>query len=69
MMAINGQISPYPRFGEVSISAWKEAGLLKGSTIKPILATIEKAIVIRTLGRLNPADIIALKDALPVILG
>jgi hypothetical protein len=39
------------------------------ATIKPILATIEKAIVIRTLGRLNPADIIALKDALPVILG
>ena len=69
MMAITGHISPYPRIGEVGISEWKEAGLLKTSTIKPILATIEKALVIRTLGQLHPPDVIALKDALRVILG
>jgi hypothetical protein len=41
-MAITGHMSDYPRIGEVIVSGWKEAGLLKASTIKPILATIEK---------------------------
>jgi hypothetical protein len=41
-MAITSQVSAYPRIGEVVISGWKEAGLLKPSTIKSILATIER---------------------------
>jgi len=62
-------MSAYDRIGEVVVSGWKEAGLLKASTIKPILATIEKALVIRTLGKLHSPDVIALKDALRVMLG
>jgi mRNA interferase MazF len=42
LMAITSQVSAYPRIGEVVISGWKEAGLLKPSTIKSILATIER---------------------------
>jgi len=48
---------------------WKEAGLLKTSTIKPILTTIEKSLIIRTLGELSHQDHIALRDALKIILG
>ena len=55
-MAITGQMSTYPRIGEVIVSEWKEAGLLKTSTIKPILATIEKTLIIRTLGQLKQRD-------------
>ena len=49
-MAITSQVSAYLRLGEVIVDNWKDAGLLKASTIKPILTTIEKSLVIRTLG-------------------
>src|SRR5712691_2850932 len=42
LMAVTGHLSTHPRIGEVVVTEWKEAGLLKASTIKPILATIEK---------------------------
>ena len=61
-MAITGHLFPYSRIGEVVIVDWKEAGLIKASTIKPILTTIEKTLIIRTLGRLRQDDILALKD-------
>lgn len=69
LMAITGHMSPYPRIGEVVISGWKEAGLLKASTIKPILATIEKTLIIRTLGQLKQRDPIVLRDSLKTIVG
>lgn len=68
-MAITGHLSGYPRIGEVVVSEWKEAGLLKASTIKPILTTVEKTLIIRTLGQLKQPDLVALKDALRKILG
>lgn len=69
LMAITGHLSGYPRIGEVIVSNWKEAGLLKISTIKPILATVEKTLIIRSLGQLTQRDLIALRDAVKVILG
>ena len=69
LMAVTGHLSDYPRIGEVVVSDWKEAGLLKTSTIKPILTTIEKSLIIRTLGKLSQQDRIALRDALKIILG
>src|SRR5713101_1434479 len=69
LMAVTGHLSDYPRIGEVVVSDWKGAGLLKTSTIKPILTTIEKSLIIRTLGELSHQDHIALRDALRVILG
>ncbi|HXL80493.1 MAG TPA: type II toxin-antitoxin system PemK/MazF family toxin [Pyrinomonadaceae bacterium] len=69
LMAITGHLSDYPRIGEVGISDWKEAGLLKTSTIKPILTTVEKTLIIRTLGQLRRRDLSALKDGLSMILG
>jgi mRNA interferase MazF len=54
---------------EVSISAWKSAGLLMPSVIKPVFATIERSMILRRLGGLDPADLDALADALPKMLG
>lgn len=68
LMAITGHLSDYPRIGEVIVSGWKEAGLLKASTVKPILATIEKGQIIRTFGKLNQSDSLLLKDKLKAIL-
>ncbi len=68
-MAITGHLSAYPRIGEVVITEWKEAGLVKSSTIKPILTTIEKRLIIRTLGQLKQPDSLLLRDALKAILG
>jgi hypothetical protein len=67
-MAITGHMSDYPRIGEVILSGWKEAGLLKASTVKPILATIEEGQIIRTFGKLTRPDSPLLKDALKAIL-
>jgi mRNA interferase MazF len=69
VMAVTGQVSANPRIGEVVVRYWKEASLLKPSTIKPILATTEKSLINRKLGRLEGIDTSALKDALAVILG
>ena len=69
VMAITGHLSVSPRIGEVVVTEWKHAGLLKASTIKPILATIEKTLIIHGLGQLGERDIQALKNALSKILG
>ena len=45
------------------------AGLLKPSAIKPVITTIEKSLIIQTLGRLNDYDRNALQENLKVILG
>lgn len=69
LMAITGRLSGSSRIGEVIVSDWKAAGLLKASTIKPILTTIEKPLIIRTLGQLGQPDLLRLKEALALILG
>lgn len=69
LMAITGHLSSLPRIGEVAITDWKKAGLLKSSTIKPIVTTMEKGLVIRTLGRLESRETLALKNSLFRILG
>ncbi len=69
LMAVTGHLSTHTRIGEVVVTAWKEAGLLKASTIKPILATIEKRLIIRTLGQLKQPDSLSLRNSLKTILG
>jgi len=51
------------------VQDWQAAGLLKPSAIKPVITTIEKPLVIRTMGRLQDRDQQALQDALKIILG
>jgi len=58
-----------PAVGEAAIEKWKEAGLLKPSVLKPLIATVEKQLVLRKLGRLEEGDRRALRGVLNEILG
>jgi len=69
IMAITSQVRHPASLGEVVIADWKEAGLLKPSVIKPVLTTIERGLLLRTLGRLRESDQQALVEALRVIIG
>ena len=69
LMAVTSQMRPSTLFGEVIITRWKEAGLLKPSVIKPIFNTIEQWIVLRKLGRLEREDRKALQEMLENLVG
>lgn len=69
MMAITSQFRPLPQIGEVWISQWQAAGLLKPSTIKPVFATLEQAVIIRRLGVLGSGDQADLRSAISQVLG
>src|SRR5262245_52143093 len=56
LMAITSQVRGSGAFGEVFVQDWQAARLLKPSAIKPVIATFEQALIIRTLGRLSPRD-------------
>ena len=69
LMAVTSQAKPAGLFGEVPVADWEKAGLLKPSVIKPVVASIEKSLVIRKLGRLEDLDQKKLRGALESILG
>jgi mRNA interferase MazF len=69
IMAISSQIRPRTGFGEAETRDWKEAGLLKPSVIKQAIATVERGLIRRTLGRLRRDDLNALRAVLDSITG
>jgi mRNA interferase MazF len=69
LMAVTSQMRSADYFGDVPVSGWKQAGLLKPSVIKPVFTTVEKSLVLKKLGRLHEHDRAALKKALQTILG
>jgi len=69
LMAITSQFRPASTVGEVVVQHWQSAGLIKPSVLKPLLATIEKGLVIRTIGKLHADDRGALRKAIDDILG
>jgi len=69
LMAITSQIRGMATVGEVIIHSWQEAGLIKPSIIKPVLATIERGLVIEKRGELSEDDQRDLKKALTAIMG
>ncbi|WP_017294251.1 type II toxin-antitoxin system PemK/MazF family toxin [Geminocystis herdmanii] len=54
---------------ELSIIKFSEAGLLKPSIIKPVIATIDKNLVIKKLGQLQKEDAHNLHHLMARILG
>ena len=42
LMGITSQVSSSPKVGDIVITDWDSAGLLKASMIKPVITTIEK---------------------------
>jgi mRNA interferase MazF len=46
LMAVTSQLRPMS-LGEVEVTAWEAAGLLKPSVIKPVFTTVERHLVVR----------------------
>jgi mRNA interferase MazF len=67
-MAITSQPSRTHGIGECLIEDWQEAGLLKPSSIKPAISTIEKSLVLKRLGKLSTKDFISMENALLQLL-
>ena len=67
VMAVTSQVRPENNF-DVSVTDWQAAGLLKPSVIKPVIATIEKSLVIRRLGQLGETNRKTLAESLKAIL-
>ncbi|HEU4618326.1 MAG TPA: type II toxin-antitoxin system PemK/MazF family toxin [Gammaproteobacteria bacterium] len=53
LMAVTSQLRGISAFGELIVEDWQAAKLLKPSAIKPVLATLEQSLVLKTLGRLS----------------
>lgn len=69
LLAVTSQPLRSANIGEFEIRDWNEAGLLKPSVVKPLLATLDATIVIRSLGHLSPNDRVGVRGALEEILG
>ena len=68
IMAITSQLHASDGELEMRVTGWRAASLLKPSVVKPVLATIEQQLVVRTLGRLNAFDQSSLRRTIRAIL-
>ena len=69
IMAITSKVRAPLDFGEAPVTDWQSAGLIKLSVFKPVFATIEQGLVVRTLGALSIADVGALREAVARSIG
>jgi mRNA interferase MazF len=69
VMAVTSQLRLDPRSGDIWISHWRSAGLLKPSVVKPVFATLEQRLVLRRLGTLGEEDQAVLRKAISEIIG
>lgn len=53
---VTSQINSPPRFGDYKLQNWSGENLPKPSLVRMKFATLDKAIIIRTLGELAAAD-------------
>ena len=66
-MAVTSQVRAANNF-DILVTDWRQAGLLKPSVVKPVIATIEKTLIIKRLGRLGERDQKTLAESLKTIL-
>jgi mRNA interferase MazF len=69
LLAITSQQRLTSNSFDVGVQDWQGAGLLKPSVFKPLVATIERTLVLRRLGKLDPGDQRGLSDLLGKMLG
>ena len=69
LLAITSQIRMSLAFGEALVTDWQTAGLIKPSVFKPLITTIEQALVIKRLGNLSTNDETALSTVIEKIVG
>lgn len=51
------------------VTDWQAAGLIKPSVLKPVLATIEQGLVLRSMGTLSEADSRSLREVVSLVFG
>ncbi|BAZ09322.1 hypothetical protein NIES4071_11300 [Calothrix sp. NIES-4071] len=69
LIGVTSQANPASSFGEMTITNWKNSGLIKPSIIKSVLTTLDVKLVIKKLGRIEEPDYQALQNLLKTILG
>jgi len=69
ILAVTSHVRPQNTVGEVQVKGWKQAGLLKASVMKPVIATIERRLVQKRLGKLSTEDQRSLRAAIAQIIG
>jgi mRNA interferase MazF len=69
IMVVTSQRPTSGSFGEVEVQNWQGAGLLKPSVLKPVLTTIDPALILKKLGQLTPPDQALLRQVLAQIFG
>ena len=69
ILPITSQIGSGSGMGEMTISEWQRANLLKPSAIQPVFATLEQRLILRRLGILDAQDQSALRTVITVVLG
>jgi mRNA interferase MazF len=66
--AITGNVSPPFRPGDTLLNNWSAAGLLKPSAVRGVLATVDKADVVRKIGTLSGKDLAQVERSIADIL-
>jgi len=69
IMAITSQLHSLSSLGDVLVTDWQAANLLKPSAIKPVFATLEQTLLLKQLGSLQLSDQAILRRAILSILG
>ena len=69
VMPITSQLRSTSSFGEVWIGEWEAAHLLKPSAVKPVFATMEQTLILKSLGLLQSQDQELLRDTVRAMLG
>jgi mRNA interferase MazF len=69
IMAVTSQQPQTFSVGEVQVQDWRGAGLLKPSVLKPVVTTIDPALIQKKLGQLTLVDQALLRQALTQIIG
>ena len=64
LLSVTSQGKTSPFYGDLVITEWEKAGLIKPSVIKPVIATIHKKLILRRRGKLEDIDLKALKAVL-----
>jgi PemK-like, MazF-like toxin of type II toxin-antitoxin system len=68
IMAVTSQTERSFNVGECIIKDWQYAGLLKPSSIKPVISTIEQNLILKKLGSLSSEDRITLNEGIKELL-
>jgi mRNA interferase MazF len=69
LLAITSQVRTPLSFGEARVADWQVARLIKPSVFKPLITTIEQALVIKPLGKLSANDAATLRGVIERIVG